>query len=57
LGDAISNVWNITREANEFSPEQVEKVGLGVQHAMREFFQNDQISFPAQMLIVSGEVR
>jgi ubiquinone/menaquinone biosynthesis C-methylase UbiE len=38
-------------------PEQARKVGLDVQIAVQKFFPNDQMSFPAQMLIVSGNVR
>jgi len=38
-------------------PEQARKVGLDVQNAVQEFFPNGQMSFPAQMLIVSGHVR
>ena len=36
------------------SPEQGEKAALEVQEAVQEFFPNGQMSFPAQMLIVSG---
>jgi ubiquinone/menaquinone biosynthesis C-methylase UbiE len=36
-------------------PEQAEKVGLEVQAAVREFFPNGLMSFPAEMLIVSGQ--
>ena len=39
------------------SPEQAQKAALEVQAAVREFFPNGQMSFPAQMLIVSGHVR
>jgi ubiquinone/menaquinone biosynthesis C-methylase UbiE len=38
-------------------PEQARKVGLDVQIAVQKFFPNDQMSFPAQMLIVSGNLR
>jgi len=38
-------------------PEQARKVGLDVQNAVQEFFPNGQMSFPAQMLIVSGHIR
>jgi len=38
-------------------PEQARRVGLDVQNAVQEFFPNGQMSFPAQMLIVSGNVR
>lgn len=37
-------------------PEQARQVGLDVQNAVQEFFPNGQMSFPAQMLIVSGNV-
>ena len=36
-------------------PEQARKVGLDVQSAVEKFFPNGQMSFPAQMLIVSGD--
>ena len=38
-------------------PEQASKVRLDVLQAVQEFFPNGQMSFPAQMLIVSGQVR
>jgi ubiquinone/menaquinone biosynthesis C-methylase UbiE len=38
-------------------PEQARQVGLDVQNAVQEFFPNGQMSFPAQMLMVSGNVR
>ena len=38
-------------------PDQARKVGLDVLEAVQEFFPNGQMSFPAQMLIVSGQVR
>ena len=37
--------------------EQARAIGLEVIDAAEEFFPNGQMSFPAQMLIVSGEVR
>jgi enediyne biosynthesis protein CalE5 len=36
------------------SPEKAEQVAMEVKDAVREFFPNNQMSFPAQMLIVSG---
>ena len=36
------------------SDEQVSRVAQGVKHAVREFFSEDQMSFPAQMIIVTG---
>jgi ubiquinone/menaquinone biosynthesis C-methylase UbiE len=36
------------------SPEKARQVELDVQEAVREFFPNDQMNFPAHMLIVSG---
>lgn len=36
------------------SPDKARQVGLEVQESVREFFPNNQMSFPAQMLIVSG---
>jgi ubiquinone/menaquinone biosynthesis C-methylase UbiE len=38
-------------------PEQARKVALDVQAAAREYVRNGQMSFPAQMLIVSGQLR
>ena len=35
-------------------PEQACRAALDVQGAVREFFPNDQMSFPAQMIIVTG---
>lgn len=35
--------------------EQVQRIGAEVQEAVREFFPGDQMSFPAEMLIVSGQ--
>lgn len=35
-------------------PEQAQQVAREVQEAVREFFPNNQMNFPAQMLIVSG---
>jgi SAM-dependent methyltransferase len=37
------------------SPEKAEQVAAEVQDAVREFFPNNQMSFPAQMLLVSGQ--
>lgn len=37
--------------------EQAQKIGLEVQEAVQEFFPNGQMSFPAQVLIVSGQVQ
>jgi len=37
--------------------EQAQKIRSDVLEAVQEFFPNGQMSFPAQMLIVSGEVR
>jgi len=37
-------------------PEQAQKIRSDVLEAVQEFFPNGQMSFPAQMLIVSGEV-
>jgi ubiquinone/menaquinone biosynthesis C-methylase UbiE len=37
--------------------EQAEKIRLDVLDAVQEFFPNGQMSFPAEMLIVSGHVR
>jgi hypothetical protein len=39
------------------SPEKAEQVAAEVQDAVREFFPNNQMSFPAQMLLVSGRKR
>lgn len=36
------------------SEDQVKRAGLEVQELVREFFPNDQMSFPAQMIVVSG---
>ncbi|HXQ72620.1 MAG TPA: class I SAM-dependent methyltransferase [Pyrinomonadaceae bacterium] len=36
------------------SPEKARQVALEVQEAVREFFPNNQMNFPAHMLIVSG---
>jgi ubiquinone/menaquinone biosynthesis C-methylase UbiE len=36
------------------SPDKARQVGLEVQELVREFFPNNQMNFPAQMLIVSG---
>jgi SAM-dependent methyltransferase len=38
-------------------PEQAHKIGLEVIEAAREFFPNGHMSFPAQMLMVSGQIR
>jgi ubiquinone/menaquinone biosynthesis C-methylase UbiE len=38
----------------KLSPEKANQVGIEVQNAAREFFPNNQMSFPAQMLIISG---
>lgn len=36
------------------SPPQADLIAQEVQEAVREFFPNDQMSFPAQMIIVTG---
>lgn len=36
------------------SEDKVQRAGLEVQEVVREFFPNDQMSFPAQMIVVSG---
>jgi ubiquinone/menaquinone biosynthesis C-methylase UbiE len=38
------------------SPDKARQVGLEVQELVREFFPNNQMNFPAQMLIVSGRI-
>jgi SAM-dependent methyltransferase len=46
----------LREKLSSLSPEQVRQVMLEVQEAVREFFPNGEMSFPAQMLIVSGNV-
>jgi ubiquinone/menaquinone biosynthesis C-methylase UbiE len=38
----------------KLSPEKAQQVALDVQEAVREYFPDNQMSFPAQMLVVSG---
>ena len=37
------------------SPEQADLIAQEAQEAVREFFPNDQMRFPAQMIIVTGK--
>jgi len=55
--------WEMRAEISEtlreklakLTREQVQQVGREVREAVREFFPNNQMSFPAQMLIVTGK--
>jgi SAM-dependent methyltransferase len=59
---AIREFWEMRSEISEtlreklakLSPAQVLSVARDVEEAVAEFFPNDQMSFPAQMVIVTG---
>jgi ubiquinone/menaquinone biosynthesis C-methylase UbiE len=62
---SLEDFWAMRAELSEtlreklakLTEEQVLRVGREVQDAVREFFPNNLMSFPAQMLIVTGKKR
>jgi SAM-dependent methyltransferase len=54
--------WNLRAEISDtlrhklalLNPEQIIQVGVEVESAVREFFANDSMNFPAQVLFVTG---
>jgi ubiquinone/menaquinone biosynthesis C-methylase UbiE len=38
----------------KLSPDKAHQLGIEVQNAAREYFPNNQMNFPAQMLVISG---
>jgi SAM-dependent methyltransferase len=59
---SLREFWTMRREMSEtlrervrhLSPTELAAVELGMQDAVRRFFPNDKMSFPAQSLIVTG---
>jgi hypothetical protein len=54
--DMRSQISEILRDKLEkFSAAERWQIGKQVQHAVREYFPNNQMRFPAQAIIVTGE--
>jgi ubiquinone/menaquinone biosynthesis C-methylase UbiE len=45
----------LRQQLSELTPEQAARVAAEVQESVREFFPNNTMAFPAQMLIVTGK--